>query len=363
MPLLLLLPHDVAAASHMSEALCGSLDYNLCVIDSCTHTPAACRLIARHAEHNTELKSNIEKCHSCAAAKGRSVLGTRSAELLALDTPDCGDPDAPKSRQDVLLSPLFGVTLLNLGRTAFMAAILGDYKVAVTQIQVVSQPISHRASGIIENCVRELKKHFIGDGAAEPVHPGVLKEFLAMTRAEDKGDLADAIAKDSKVAAKVLIERLEYRTTPYMPTLRAFELLDLSAYVQAVTEETWEAADEMAERCGEAVGGIDRVKLKQQLQDWRQHAATLGIGEKAEIKKNLLRYFHGAVLRDEAAKAGLDAALAAADDEEERAKAANALEIWVLLTYRYFQLLLVSPPHLNLYIIGPVIYTKMSYMN
>ena len=115
---------------------------------------------------------------------------------MALDAHDRGRDPAPKNKQDVLLCPLYGVSHLNLGRSAYLSGILDIYKTTVTRLQVTSQPISHRGAGLIRHCLCDLTRSFLGPNASRPK---VLTEFGTLMRdaSNDKGALADEIFKES----------------------------------------------------------------------------------------------------------------------------------------------------------------------
>ena len=84
-------------------------------------------------------------------------------------------------------------------------------------------------------------------------------------------------------AAKKLVVRLNFRMGPYLPTLRSFELLDLSVQnsdVLPIVESTWAAMESMVIRSNPGFErfGFEPINfpvLKTQMNAWRKKAGKL----------------------------------------------------------------------------------------
>jgi hypothetical protein len=130
----------------------------------------------------------------------------------------------------------------------------------------------------------------IGTEVSKPNLPAQMALFMPYLRgpAINKSELADALTEKGTYATKKLVARLNFRMGPYLPTLRTFELLDLSVQnsdVLPIVESTWAAMESMVIRSNpgfERFGfePIDFPLLKTQMKAWRKKAAKLDGPEK-----------------------------------------------------------------------------------
>ena len=74
---------------------------------------------------------------------------------------------------------------VNLGTNAYIAGLLAMYKVPVTCLQTIKQPVSHRAAGLLRNLFHGLKRDFIGTPQVPPQLPKVFAEYIELL--EDGG--------------------------------------------------------------------------------------------------------------------------------------------------------------------------------
>ena len=96
---------------------------------------------------------------------------------------------------------------------------------------------------------------------------------------------------------------------------RAFELIDLTApssVVMPAAEETWTAVEDLVDRFGAQVDGIEFEELKDEIITWQRKGDLLGGTEKASIRQNLLKYFHDLKEKDDARRIELEEKAAAA---------------------------------------------------
>ena len=77
-------------------------------------------------------------------------------------------------------------------------------------------------------------------------------------------------------------------------------------------EETWTAVEDLVDRFGAQVDGIDFEELKDEIITWQRKGDLLGGTEKASIRQNLLKYFHDLKEKDDARRSELEEKAAAA---------------------------------------------------
>ena len=115
--------------------------------------------------------------------------------------------------------------------------------------------------------------------------PAQMALFMSYLRgpAINKPQLPDALNEKGTYAAKKLVVRLNFRMGPYLPTLRSFELLDLSVQnsdVLPIVESTWAAMESMVIRSNPGFErfGFEPINfpvLKTQMNAWRKKAGKL----------------------------------------------------------------------------------------
>ena len=179
---------------------------------------------------------------------------------------------------------------MNVGTSAYLHGILQPYSAAVKTMDTVTQPITHCFPGILRKLTAELTDSYIGTEVSKPNLPAQMALCMPYLRspAINKPELADALTEKGTYAAKKLVVRLNFRMGPYLPTLRSFELLDLSVQnsdVLPIVESTWAAMESMVIRSNpgfERFGfePIDFPLLKTQMKAWRKKAAKLDGPEK-----------------------------------------------------------------------------------
>ena len=132
------------------------------------------------------------------------------------------------NKRDVLLCPRYGLTCVNLGTNAYIAGLLAMYKVPVTCLQTIKQPVSHRAAGLLRNLFHGLKRDFIGTPQVPPQLPKVFAEYIELLEdggAANQPQLAKRLKANSKRAAEIMTKEMTERLEAYMPTLLALEVI------------------------------------------------------------------------------------------------------------------------------------------
>ena len=153
---------------------------------------------------NREELGKVTECCNCADGKvlaplpprkrGGAAAARGAQEDRATESQQATNPKRPlcpltkltgTNKRDVLLCPRYGLTCVNLGTNAYIAGLLAMYKVPVTCLQTIKQPVSHRAAGLLRNLFHGLKRDFIGTPQVPPQLPKVFAEYIELL--EDGG--------------------------------------------------------------------------------------------------------------------------------------------------------------------------------
>ena len=208
------------------------------------------------------------------------------AALLALDGTGTGNDDAAKSKRDVLLDPVKGITDLNYGLNSLVCSALKPYTLASTQLQTTLQPIQHRVARVLRKLRRSMlliTNDVFGDKYAA-------WRDLMLTDVVDKHDLVDAVDAIGKSFASDVVKRMDARIKVYMPYYCAMELIDPTAPDMPVKDSTWAAVKDLCDRYT-----LNFKELKTEIIEMRGDAEELSRKDTIACRQNLLRYYHDRV--------------------------------------------------------------------
>ena len=114
----------------------------------------------------------------------------------------------------------------------------------------------------------------------------------------NKATLVDKMKTEATLFATTFLSNTKKRFDPYWSILCAFELVDPTSNKSDVekslgSENVWEAMEGMVKNCNTKLRGADLIDfetLRDQLGNWQDQ--RFDAYEKADIRHNLLRFFH-----------------------------------------------------------------------
>ena len=174
---------------------------------------------------------------------GNAVLN-RLAALLALDGTGTGNDDAAKSKRDVLLDPVKGITDLNYGLNSLVCSALKPYTLASTQLQTTLQPIQHRVAQVLRKLWRSMlliTNDVFGDKYAA-------WRDLMLTDVVDKHDLVDAVDTIGKSFASDVVKSMGARIKCICRTIARWSSLTQPPPDMPVKDSTWAAVKDLCDR-------------------------------------------------------------------------------------------------------------------
>lgn len=125
-----------------------------------------------------------------------------------------GDVNAKPKKRDALLHPTIGVTDLNYGRDAFVTAVLKPFVVLIQRLQTVKQPVPHLLARWFRHFIRIIELQFINADNKFPAPYSTWRDLM-MHPSIDKPKLVEALDKEAKKFATVLVKQLQKRLKPY----------------------------------------------------------------------------------------------------------------------------------------------------
>jgi hypothetical protein len=204
-------------------------------------------------------------------------------ELLAYDSTETGNAGAAKSKRDVLLDPVKGITDLNYGLNSVICSLLKHYTLASTRLQTTLQPIQHRVARILGKLRRSLL--LINDDVYGAEY--IAWRELMLTDAIGKDDLVAGVDAIGKQFASDIVSGMDQRTKVYMPYYLAMELIDPTAPDTVVSNTTWSAVEDLCDRYS-----LDFNELRSEIIEMRGDAVDLNRRDAQACKQNLLCFYN-----------------------------------------------------------------------